>query len=133
MQVLGEDVHALGQLAKPHVGDVARDGGLRADKAEGVELLDERALGLDGLLAYDLPDGVLSVEALLHVAAFRADILLLRINRNGMHISTVSCVIFAINRFFKQFCDIFLLALGPGQGRGPLSHATSCEPKPGAR
>ena len=32
VQVLGEHVDALGQLAQAHLGDVARDGGLRADE-----------------------------------------------------------------------------------------------------
>ena len=66
VEVLGEDVDPLGQLAKAHIGDVARDGGLRAGVPECLELLHERALGLNRLVAHDVSDGILPVVATLH-------------------------------------------------------------------
>ncbi len=65
VQVLGEHVDALGKLAQAHLGDVSRHRCLRAREAHGLELLDQRTLGADGLVANDLPDGFLPVVSLL--------------------------------------------------------------------
>jgi len=67
VQVLGKYVHALGKLLEPHLGDVTRDGRLGADKALGLEVLHERALGLHALVANDALDRVLSFKSLPHV------------------------------------------------------------------
>ena len=63
VQVLGEDVDALGQLAQPHLGDVARDGRLRAVEALLLEPVDERALRAHALRAHDPADRLLSLSA----------------------------------------------------------------------
>ena len=65
MQVLGEHVDTLGQLAQTHVGDVARHRRLGAVEAAFLELLDQHALGAHVLVANDLADRVLSSVALL--------------------------------------------------------------------
>ena len=65
VQVLGEHVDALGELAQAHLGDVSRDRGLCARETLCLELLHKRTLGANGLVANDLPDGFLPVVSLL--------------------------------------------------------------------
>ena len=70
MQILGKHVYALGKLAQPHIGDIARDRGLRAVKTKRLQLVDEHALRANVLVANYFPDGILPAVALLrHFAA----------------------------------------------------------------
>ncbi len=54
-----------GELAQAHVGDIARDGRLRAIESARLELIDEHPLRAHVLGAHDLADGVLAAIALL--------------------------------------------------------------------
>ena len=66
VEVLLEDVAPARELAQVHLGDVARDGGLRAAEAPSLERRDELVLGPYGLRAHDVPDRAASVLGVSH-------------------------------------------------------------------
>ena len=60
MQVLCQDIDALRELTKPHIGNIARDGRLCAIKAHGAELIHQYALRTHVFIAHNISDGILA-------------------------------------------------------------------------
>ena len=60
MQVLGQDIDTLGKLAQTHIGNVARNGCLRAIETHSAKLVHQHALRANILVAHDISDGILA-------------------------------------------------------------------------